>query len=78
MKFRFHRGGFNESMATTIEVHSMEELAEKIEFPKEIVFQPCGVDARNGWNTFYVIADDKIVGMSDGSYFDHETIPPKS
>ena len=67
MKFRFHRGGFKESMETTIEVKDIEELAEALEFPKEIVFQPCGIDERNGWDTFYVIADDKIVGMSDGN-----------
>lgn len=66
MKFRFHRGGFDESMATTIEVDNIEHLASVLKFPHEITFQHCGIDSRNGWDTYYVIANDCVVGMSDG------------
>ncbi len=69
MRFRFHRGGLEESLKTTIEINSIEELKSKIGNPTNIEFQHCGMDARINWDTYYVIADDKIIGMSDSNKF---------
>jgi hypothetical protein len=83
MKFRFHRGGFEESMATTIEVSSMAELqihihthwADRVDPPHNIRFEHYIYDPRNGWDTWLVMADHPSgvtypVGMSDAGSFD--------
>lgn len=69
MLFRFHRGGLKESMETVIEVNSMNELIDAIGFPHEITFQHIGMDTRVNWDTYYVIADDKVIGMSNSKVF---------
>jgi hypothetical protein len=84
MKFRFHRGGYTESMATEVEVQSMQELRDHVvsKFsavtPTDIRFEHTVFDSRNGWDTWYVIAkfgnnpEDKevVIGMSDAGSFD--------
>ncbi len=69
MKFRFHRGGLKESLKTTIIINSMEELREKLGNPATIKFQHLGIDTRINWDTYYVVADNKIIGMSDSDKF---------
>lgn len=82
MIFRFHRGGFQESMDTLKEVHSMDELRTYIETVFEqprysgIRFSPYGFDEREGWgDTWLVMVRDNVeeyefpVGMSDADHF---------
>jgi hypothetical protein len=78
MKFRFHRGDFNESMATTVEVDSIQKLAEVIKAtPEKIRITPySGVDSRNGWDTHLVEVFERYkpgewatVGLSDSLNF---------
>lgn len=82
MKFRFHLGGYNESMETTCEVDNIDSLRglvkkfyKNVPFDKlvDIDFEYCGFDDRNGWDTYYVIAilhpsGRTVVGMSDGKF----------
>ena len=72
MKFRHHRGGLKESMNTTVEVQTIDELKRVISFNVEDVkFEYAGMDERTGWNTFYVLAkrygrdEFHVAGMSD-------------
>ena len=64
MKFREHRGGFEESMATAKEFSSMKELLDCIaeQWNNTIValhMKYYGIDDRNNWDTFLVLADFK-------------------
>jgi hypothetical protein len=83
MRFRFHRGGYTESMVTQIEVGCLEDLKEHIyrsmagSWPSEpdIYFEYYGHDERNGWDTWLVIVKDQQdreypIGMSDAGSFD--------
>jgi len=78
MKFRFHRGGFQESMDTTIEVKNMDELIDHLNLPHKLTFQHCGLDSRNGWDTYYVVANDVVIGMTDGLFVSMSTVKPDS
>lgn len=70
MLFRFHRGGFTESMQTTVEVKSMDELIDVIGFPHEITFENPYKDNRNDWEqNWYVMVDGKPIGMSNSNKF---------
>lgn len=71
MKFRFHRGGLEESMKTVVEVKSIVDLARILDCPSKIEFEHIGMDDRINWDTYYVIADNMIVGMSDSNKFDN-------
>lgn len=87
MKYRDHRGGFTESMKTTIEVDTIEELVAHLSKTygevKSVKFKYLGYDERNKWETFYVSAssdkkDYVICGMSDGNFRNkttHDTNP---
>lgn len=80
MKFRFHRGGLKESLATTVEVNTIDELKKYIEKQEcylegtieDILFEYSYFDERTRWNTYYVSYKKKgikstfLVGMSDG------------
>lgn len=73
MKFRYHRGGYEDSMSTEISVNTKAELLRHINTGRhiqkieDIVFEHVGVDDRNGWNTHYVLRiDGGVIGMSDG------------
>lgn len=57
-------------MKTVVEVNSLDELKEKLGNPSRIEFTHCGMDARINWDTYYVSADGRIVGMSDGNKFE--------
>jgi hypothetical protein len=69
-QFRFHRGGYEESMATTVNVNSMQDLAKFTEYPVERLtvkrYDPPFIDRRNGWDTYLVLFDGQAVGMTDG------------
>lgn len=82
MKFRFHLGGYNESMKTTRTVENIEQIRTlvKNKFKHEyfhklvgIEFVYSGMDTRNGWDTYLVVAvfdpsGEIVVGMSDGKF----------
>jgi len=71
MKFRFHRGGLKESMLTVTTVNSLDELEELLG-TKDISFDYIGMDKRINWNTYYVMADGYVAGMSDDNKFENE------
>lgn len=73
MKFRYHRGGYEDSMSTEIIVNSKAELLQHINAGRhiqkieDVTFEHIGVDPRNGWNTHYVLLiGGGVIGMSDG------------
>ncbi len=79
MKFRFHAGGYNESMATAFECSSTvkalkQSIRRRNPFPfvsndfKNIVVKPygTGIDSRNGWDTHIVLIDGYPIGFTDG------------
>lgn len=78
MKFRHHRGSLEESMSTTIEISSIEELqmeisdhgAFSLKDVSQITFRYACMDDRTGWgwNSYYVCVDGKCVGISDGIF----------
>lgn len=84
MRFRFHRGGLAESLATTIMVNTMAELVtalnkatfslNPITFVDQIAFVPQPsrfnlVKRGNGrWETHMVTVNDMAVGYSDGEF----------
>jgi hypothetical protein len=72
-KFRWHRGGYAESMATVVPAKNMADLRTIYENsglePRwiEIVVEPyCGVDRRNNWNTHVVKVNGGVIGFTDG------------
>lgn len=71
-KFRWHRGGYEESMATVVPVRSKSELVtiilDSFLFPENhIEIKPySGIDPRNGWDTHLVSVNGKAVGFTDG------------
>lgn len=60
MKFRKHRGSFEDSMATALEVETIQDikkaLAEDFINVEELRLEDPFHDVRNGWNTYTVIA----------------------
>jgi hypothetical protein len=72
VRFRWHRGGLEESLATARSFDSRQELEEHVRnghsLPAEAVisYQGIGVDRRCGWDTYYVMVDGQCIGMSDG------------
>lgn len=80
MKYRDHRGSLSDSLDTTQEFFSLEEIKKHLntfynQFGKEveeIKFEYVGMDKRIGWDTYYVLNRLKgeetftIAGMSDG------------
>ncbi len=75
MKFRFHRGSLTDSMATVIEVDSLEELMPLIDFdlPSDRAYLTCtwyAKDDRIDWDTYIVtyhsLAYTFPVGFSNG------------
>lgn len=72
MRFRWHRGGYSESMNTTVEVSSMQQLIDLVNVgwfeQGEVTFDYCCLDRRNGWDTYYVKVNQTIVGMTDGVF----------
>jgi hypothetical protein len=81
MKFRAHRGGLAESMATVIEVQTRAELEKYIvdtsaPFERQLrsliaenglYVRPYGYDERIGWDTHIVILQGYgVLGFTDG------------
>jgi len=71
VKFREHRGGFDESMATVVEVADRAALLEHMRkllqsYPSAPpvtdetvdIVSYYGIDQRNGWDTYIVILKD--------------------
>ena len=68
MKFRFYRGGLDESLATTVEVGSLAELRAVIEKEWQLIcplgdeplsIEPC-------WGTHIVVWKNQPVGFLNG------------
>ena len=66
MKFRFHRGGLGESMATMTTIDTREQLELIVGGP--VTFSYVGYDDRIAWDTYYVSDKNGVVGMSDGKF----------
>lgn len=77
MLFRFHRGGFQESMDTVISINNLEQLKFALEIEgKEVKNIRCSehnnFDARNHWYTYNIHVlckgskEYEIAGYSDG------------
>jgi len=72
MKIREHRGGFDESMATTVEIEpNLEAVARHVGVtdPSTVTLKkygPVPVDPRNGWNTHVVKVNGLPWGFTDG------------
>lgn len=77
MRYRQHKGGYAESMATVVEIDSTREalLRAVLESlpdldqvrPEDIEASPYGADRRNGWDTHLVTVHGYgIVGYTDG------------
>lgn len=68
-KFRFHRGGYAESMDTAVECRSMSKLRLiiKARANDTVTVEPYGgIDNRNGWDTYIVMHNGHPIGMTDG------------
>lgn len=73
-KFRFHRGGYEDSMSTCVTLDSVADLeklvseAYGLDVPLTFKFEYQGLDRRNGWKTYLVTCDkqDLPVGYADG------------
>jgi hypothetical protein len=74
MKFREHRGGLAESMATVVELNSKQEFVDHVSklvrgiVPEGTVsFSQYSFDSRIGWDTYLVSLDKYgVIGMIDG------------
>lgn len=77
MKYRDHKGGFDESMKTLKNFNSIEEIKKHLTELNgrevvEIKFEYAGYDVRNMWNSSYVMQKFKgektfvPAGFSDG------------
>ncbi len=73
-KFRFHRGGYEDSMSTCVTLDNVADLerlvseAYGLDIPLTFKFECQGLDRRNGWKTYLVTCDkqDLPVGYTDG------------
>ena len=82
MKFREHRGQLSDSMATQVEVNSMQELLEYIHKSwgwlgvsfNKVRFKHVGFDERINQETYHVLSmlnkEEIILGMSDSDKFE--------
>lgn len=77
IKFRFHRGGFDDSMKTVVHIETMGELIDVItkyggSFYDLKFDDREAYDTRNGWNTRDVLIKTSenshwtVIGQSDG------------
>lgn len=73
-KFRQHRGGFDDSMATVVDARTLadverilSELYPGASTKGRVKIKPyAGIDLRNGWDTHVVLLDHSVVGFTDG------------
>lgn len=78
MRYRDHKGDLKESLETTQEFKTIDELKtylnSKFDNIEEIDFKYVGMDQRIGWNSYYVFIRLKehnvfnVVGISDGKF----------
>ncbi len=75
MKFRFHRGGLEDSMATVVEIESTKKaitthcnntMGATFYIPQDIEVKPYGYDDRIGWDTHVVTNPMGVLGFTDG------------
>lgn len=77
IKFRIHRGSYEESMKGVVTISSMQELKKYLQsqfiYHYDVKFDERTVyDSRNGWNSVDVLIQTKeggkwgIVGQADG------------
>jgi hypothetical protein len=74
MKVREHRGSLNDSLATTFEVTSREELVDQINsrfllhvMYSDIGFTHQGMDKRIGWDSYLItVKGYGVFGYADG------------
>jgi hypothetical protein len=68
MKYREHRGGYKDSMATVLEIQpTINALAVILKVPPlAVVVKPLCFDSRNGWDTHMVAVEGCAVGFTDG------------
>jgi hypothetical protein len=68
MKYREHRGGYTESMATVREIQpTVNALAVILRVPPSAIeIKPLCRDGRNGWDTHMVTVEGCAVGFTDG------------
>lgn len=83
MKYREHRGQLSDSMATQVEVNSMQELLDHINKGwncydvnfNNVSFKYVGFDERINQETYYVIGFEVreiVLGMSDSDTFEKQ------
>jgi hypothetical protein len=63
VQFRWHRGGYAESMATVRDV----TRADLTQLVGAFTTASYGYDARNGWDTWLIMNEDGPVGWTDGN-----------
>ena len=72
-KFRFHRGGYQDSMSTCVTLDSVADLEKLVsetyglDTPLTFKFNSMGLDRRNGWKTYLVTCNkqDLPVGYTN-------------
>ena len=69
--FREHRGAYDDSMKTVMEVASMDQLhtymcAKIPTFTRPFWTSYYGYDDRNKWLQWIVLSDQGVVGFTDG------------
>ena len=72
LKFRFHRGGLDESMATVVDFASLAELVSIINDagfePGKLAVKPYGPEDRIGWPDQHIVTvDGHAVGFTSGA-----------
>lgn len=77
--FRPHRGSFSESMKESVKFRNVAEMNEHVKrlWPEmkngEITIDHKEIyDARNGWNTRYILMNGQVIGMCDISRIGEE------
>ena len=75
MKYRDHRGGLAESMATVVHLDPTIEalaahlsggpLGPEVIHPEDVKVEPYGYDARTGWATHIVTVNGAVRGFTD-------------
>lgn len=73
--FRHHRGSYHDSMATVVEVASMDALTKLLADTFNLPVSAGDVDVerysdvpdeRNGWTTYIVLLNRWAIGFTDG------------
>jgi hypothetical protein len=73
VRFRWHRGLLDDSLATAVKLKNKDEIEKLIkhEYRKwgetkfKFTYDYIGFDERCGWNTWYVCLNGRCVGMAE-------------